>query len=290
MQFIKKIIRHIKNQTVLERIKYQFSDIRQWDIMKAKNKEFYIHQLEDGVKIKLYGDSYLSYLILRGKFEVDELKFIKTILNGNFVFFDIGSNVGLFSLIASGLCKQVYAFEPTPRIYSRLVENIQINGRQNVFTYNLALSDKNDTAILIQDEEKANDAWNRLSITEKTDSDKGISVKTIKLDDFVKSISLATDTPVFVKIDVEGWEKFVLSGAHELLSQQNVILMIEFNDENFIPNGYNGKDLVKMLENYGYCIYEFHLGKLIKHQTRNSYDYCNLVAAKQDSDLLSKYQ
>ena len=56
--------------------------------------------------------------------------------------FDIGAHLGLHTLFYAAIADQVVAFEPAPRNYARLVENLGLNGRTNVSTWNVALSDR----------------------------------------------------------------------------------------------------------------------------------------------------
>ncbi|MBL7916861.1 MAG: FkbM family methyltransferase, partial [Bacteroidia bacterium] len=117
--------------------------------------------LSEKLKIRLYKDSILSKCIYQG-FEQIEIEFICKYLKQGDVFFDIGSNMGLFSLYASelvGNMGKIYAFEPTKGIYKRLIENIELNGIKNIVPVNKGISDKNGTlALNISD--NGHDAWN----------------------------------------------------------------------------------------------------------------------------------
>lgn len=287
MTFFYKLYNHIKKFTLLDRVKYQFSDIRKWDLMKSTNQHYCIHQLEKNISIKLYSDSYLSYLILRGTFEKDEIRFVKRILNEKFIFFDIGANVGLFSLIAAKRVRAVYSFEPTPKIYERLKENIKLNDFKNIFPHNLALSNKQGVSSLHLDEDSSLDAWSKLSSNNDINkSNISIDVETIKLDDFLREQSVKSNEAIFIKIDVEGWEKYVLEGSENLLKEGNPIFLIEFNDDNFKHNNYNGIYLIDYLEKFGFKFYEFSNKGIALHKTKQVYEYTNLIAAKENNHLI----
>lgn len=290
MTFFFKLYHHLKNNTLLDRIEYQFSDIRKWDIMKSTNQGYCIHKLENKIKIKLHSDSYLSYLILRGSFESNEISFVKKILNKEFIFFDIGANVGLFSLIAAKRVHLVYSFEPTPKVYERLKENIKLNNFKNIFPHNLALSNKNGVSSLHLEEDPSLDAWNKLISNHVINqSNKMIDVKTISLDDFLRDQDIKLEETIFIKIDVEGWEKYVLEGAENLLKKGNPIFLIEFNDENFNQNNYDGKFLIEYLESFGFQFYELNNKGISIHNTKQVYKYTNLIAAKKDNQLVKDY-
>jgi len=60
------------------------------------------------------------------------------------VFLDIGANQGLYSLIAkkNKAFTSIYAFEPNPKTYRYLEQNIARNGGKHVSAFPVGLSDK----------------------------------------------------------------------------------------------------------------------------------------------------
>lgn len=131
----------------------------------------------------------------------------------DFAFLDVGSNIGIFSLIAAKnkSCKAIIAFEPNEKIYKRLVKNL-INFSNPKFLYKMAISDKNTTK---------NFEINIISsgsskITDKTKN--SISVKTVN-HEFLNSIFKNIDKDFIVKIDTEGHDIIVLK---EIMKIKNV--------------------------------------------------------------------
>ena len=74
---------------------------QQW-LNNFKGEKSFVDDIDEKTKIILYKDSVLSKSIFEG-FEVDEIIFMKRFLNRGDTFLDIGANIGLFSLIASGI-------------------------------------------------------------------------------------------------------------------------------------------------------------------------------------------
>lgn len=115
-----------------------------WWNSEISKREHFESKLQNGVKIRLHFDSQLSRLIYCEGFELQERKFLNAFLRPGDIFVDIGANIGLFSLIAArcvGKNGHVYAFEPTAKIYQRLIENVNLNHFKNISYFQLALSD-----------------------------------------------------------------------------------------------------------------------------------------------------
>jgi hypothetical protein len=82
-------------------------------------------------------------------FEFSSVKIFCQLVKDSKVFFDIGSNIGYYSLLASSIKNKqikVFAFEPMPSIYACLNENIQLNHFTNISSHQLALSNTNGKA------------------------------------------------------------------------------------------------------------------------------------------------
>lgn len=247
-----------------------------------KGSSFFDHTIDYNLKIRLYNDSLLSKIIFDG-FEKNEFAFVKSTLKEDDIFLDLGANIGLFSLLASkcvGRNGKVVAFEPAPIIYNRLIENTQLNALKNIDARNIGLSnEKGELTFYVS--ENGYDAWNSFAPSTDGKLQKKIlvPVSTIdhELDQFDKTkIKL-------VKIDVEGWEKFVLSGGTHFFKQYAPIVMVEFTDENTINAGYYASDIYDIMVSFGYEWYALKKGVLVREPKRIHYPYLNLIAIKQDA-------
>jgi hypothetical protein len=71
-----------------------------------------------------------------------EVNLLKSILEPEHVFFDVGANIGVFTLIAARRVKdgRVHAFEPSEFHLKKLQRNVKINGFQNVVINPVGLS------------------------------------------------------------------------------------------------------------------------------------------------------
>src|SRR2546427_4014456 len=91
-----------------------------------------------------------------GSYESEKLRCIASELKPGGVFYDIGANVGLYSLLASRLVPRgmTYAFEPVPRNIGYLRRHLELNHIHNVELLELAISDRAGTAFFQEGENR----------------------------------------------------------------------------------------------------------------------------------------
>lgn len=279
MSKLKKLLNHIKNGTLRDRIKYQKSGLKKWEDFKKSANESIVHSIDEEVKLKLYKDSYLSYLIIRGDFEVHEINFIKNYLKKEDTFVDIGANIGIFSCLAAKKSHKVYSIEPTTHTFQRLIENFKLNSIQNAEALHLAVSSEIGE-LEMHISEDGMDAWNTLGAKPNVGNFKLQKINTITLDKFVSNYLNNNTENCLIKIDVEGWEKLVIEGGHITLSNEIAPdIIIEITDENLNRNGTNGLEILTSLQNYGYHLFEIK-DSLIPHRILNNYEYSNIFCTK----------
>lgn len=155
---------------------------------------------------------------------------LETLLRPGDVFVDIGANEGYFSVLASSLvgAGKVYSVEPQSRLIPVIKENLRLNACQNVSVFQLALSDREGGATLHLTPSTNTGAasfyrhWKVGGYSER--------VETTSLDMFFRANGLSKVR--LVKVDCEGAEALVISGAIQTLAQRG----IEFLSVDFHPN------------------------------------------------------
>lgn len=156
-------------------------------------------------------------------------------MHANTVLWDIGANVGLYSLYAASQKQSdVIAFEPSVFNLELLARNISQNKLYNQITiFPLALSNKQASGSF----NMSNPDWGGALSTFDKDYDqfgKQMDVKFkyelmgVSGDFIVKQMKLKQ--PDYLKIDVDGVEHVILSGMKEILPKVKSIL-VEINDE-----------------------------------------------------------
>jgi FkbM family methyltransferase len=257
---------------------------------KEGNLRFEYSLCED-LKINLYQDSLLDKLIFTS-FEEVEISFLKRYLKSGDCFFDIGSNIGLFTLHASPIVGNlgiIYSFEPSPKTYERLQANISLNKIINTKPIQKAISNEIDQ-INFHVSNNGYDALNSaVKLQELEDNYNIISISTITLDEFVKNENIHKID--LVKLDVEGWELNALKGASSILSNPEApVFMVEFTETNAFTAGYYLGELFDYLKLFGFEWYSYNAdeNKLHLEEKKLHYAYENLIAIKDLQMVLNR--
>jgi len=152
------------------------------------------------------------------------------------VFFDIGANIGIFSLYGAHKSKytKVFSFEPVSDNYAALIANIKINALDNVTAFNVALSNKNKLSHLYINDLRVGNSGAQIdeSVNEKQEFFQPCRVESVlcfSLDNLISGFQVPF--PNFIKIDVDGHETDILSGMIKTLSDKRLIsILVEFNN------------------------------------------------------------
>jgi FkbM family methyltransferase len=168
----------------------------------------------------------LSYLV--GTYEPHLQKAIRRYVRSGDIVYDVGANLGYISLCLAkqvGPNGQIAAFEPIPQNVDVLRKNIANNGLSNVRVFDVAASDRKGEAVI---RTAGNFATSSLVWHRKNSSAEELVIKTVAIDDLVKSGELAE--PTFVKIDVEGAEGLALKGMLRTVARSRPVLFIESSE------------------------------------------------------------
>ena len=188
------------------------------------------------------GDAGIVANIYFKLFDYEDSMFLIHHLKKNDLFIDVGANVGHYSLLAAGLCNcNVMAFEPIPLTFSKLNRNVKLNNLSHKLkTYNIGIGDEN----IYLNFTVNNDVMNSVALEHETDI---VKIKVKKLDDILKDKS-----PVFLKIDVEGFEYFVLKGASKTLSNASLKYIIIEMNYSTLKFGHTNQEIFNFLISYDF--------------------------------------
>lgn len=174
-----------------------------------------------------------------GTYELDKQILFSKYVKPGMTVFDVGANVGLYSLLSSNLIGgngKVFSFEPLPENIFYLKKHIGLNNLKNVRVIEKAVSDKVSTV-------RFNFGDNRSAGYISKHGE--IEVETTSLDEFIKQ---GNPLPDLIKMDIEGAEFDALAGAKELLKRKKPVIFLATHSNELRA------DCLKLIAEHGYSI------------------------------------
>ena len=174
-----------------------------------------------------------------GTYELDKQVLFSKYIKSGMTVFDVGANVGYYSLLASlltGKEGKVFSFEPLPENISYLKKHLELNKLKNVKVIDRAVNDKiSKLRFTFGDNRSAGHISNEGEI----------EIETTSLDEFIKA---GNALPDLIKMDIEGAEYEALIGAKVLLKRKKPVIFLATHS-----NELRAKCL-KLLIEFGYTI------------------------------------
>lgn len=213
-------------------------------------------RLGNGMRIKVHLNDHVGAAIIRtGYYEIDTVRLIQRLLKPGMIFFDVGTHVGQYTLLASqpvGETGEVHGFEPDPVTYGWFVSNVKRNGLTNVRANQLALAGQPGTLALYLS--TVSDVGSNSLRKPRHFSGEVCEVEAVTLDSYMERHRVPRVD--VMKIDVEGAECEVLSGAGALLSRDDKPFMIlEFEEARQLAFQSSCAKLAALLTARGYELF-----------------------------------
>ena len=185
-------------------------------------------------------------------FEPEESKFFQGILKPDDICFDVGGNVGYFSMLMAERARQgaVHVFEPIPLNAAIVRANAELNNFTNITINNVAVGDVLGN---IDFSVSVDSAYSSMKATGTKAEEKSISVPILTLDSYIQQHDIPRVD--IIKVDVEGAEDMVIRGAINLLndlSRRPRIVLLELFDVNLKPFGTTVVEIIARMMDYGY--------------------------------------
>jgi FkbM family methyltransferase len=218
--------------------------------------------------------------------EPNTIEWIDGFKGKNVVFWDIGSNIGLFSIYASLKHRDIniVSFEPSQNNLRILARNISINSLyKKIAICPLPLTEKEFGFIYFNErqflEGAALNFTNKRAIR-KTSIENNFKTLAFSLNNIllVKNIKV----PNYIKIDVDGTEDLIVKGANKILKKPEVKeIIIEINTE----NKKKCKFIFSRLKKYNFFLFKSYKANL---NDKNSKEENFLFKRKNNSILGTK--
>jgi FkbM family methyltransferase len=228
----------------------------------ARSKPHDIVCQNDGFTLKLCSNSVLAEPLYVGAgFEEAEIKILRKFTKPGMQVFDIGANVGLYTVIlgkAVGSSGHVWSFEPFSPVAAYLRQNVAMNNLTNVTVVQKAVADTKgvlDFHIFPEGCDVYNSLGAKERPVEKLQFIRKVPVNVTTLDSFAAESGITKID--ILKIDIEGAEERALSGAEQLLKNSpDVVIVMEIYGPSAAQCGCSSTCLVRMLNNWGFSMFE----------------------------------
>lgn len=206
-----------------------------------------------------------SEIILNQYYEKNILFFLRNeifekYLNKNSTCLDVGANIGNHSIFFSKYFSRVYSFEPNIKSYQLL--KINTNKEKNIFTYNLGLSDKEQTLNFM--ENKKNYGASKIINRNSNNNNNILQIKTNVLDKFIPQNNI--ENIKYIKIDTEDHDINILKGSKNFFKKNSPFISVELKNYDYNIN-YNNFELVVLLKEFGYKYFY----NILKYKNQNKY-------------------
>jgi len=186
-------------------------------------------------------------------YEKNDTEMIYNLIEDNSILFDIGTNIGWYSI---GIDKHkknvnVYSFEPILKVFENLKFNLKLNESKNIQIFNHGFYDQNkeQTFYFYPD---ASGYSSNVPFPEKKGFET-VQCKLVKLDDFIDKNKISHID--FIKCDVEGAELFVFKGGIKTIEQFQPIVLSEISRINQKKFSYHPNDLIDFFREKGYLCF-----------------------------------
>lgn len=186
----------------------------------------------DNNKYRAFWHNYVN-----GSWEPRTISLFDQLITKNITYIDVGAWIGPTLLYATQLAKKSYAFEPDPYAFSELSANVKANPHlTNIKIFNLFVG-ANTGTITMGSRAEMGDSMSSILFSE---SDKSWSVESVQLKNFIRRENI--DSPIFMKIDIEGGEYSLIPSLRGLFQDYDITLYLSLHPD-FLARTIPGKNI-----------------------------------------------
>jgi FkbM family methyltransferase len=202
-----------------------------------------------------------KHISQQGYWAKDDIELIKQLVdfllkkNESITFYDVGCNIGTHTLAIGktfGQKVKIRAFEAQRQIFNMLCGTVALNGLNNVFCHNLAISDGQSKSLKISlPNYSVENNFGALELIPPLRSDNQDMVKSNFEEVAATTLDSFDEEVNFIKMDVEGMEDKAFIGAKSLLKKYKPICFVEIHktDNEFIVNLFKELGYIGFLKN-----------------------------------------
>jgi methyltransferase, FkbM family len=201
-------------------------------------------------------DAIAREVCFTGRYEPQDTALIQSLLASGMTFVDVGANWGYYTLLAAhlvGPLGRVVSFEPDPRLFPVLSENVSYNRLEQVTALQVAAADEAGLLILSGYEEDCeNRGLSRLVEQEAGTNGRTFRVQARPIDAMLDELDV--ETVDLLKMDIEGAEELALRGMLKGLERHRFRrIVLELHPSILAERGRTAQDVMSLLTDAGYC-------------------------------------
>jgi len=224
------------------------------NIIPIHSKDNHIYWVEEG-------DTLYIQRLQAGQYQRTNWQFAQTLIDTWIRAIDVGSNNACNAIHYAKHFSTVECFEPTPLAQQLWTNTVRDNQVTNVVLHPVGVGEKQfQTEIITHDK---NGGHNHISHYDKNPRANSARSTRIKVPIQVNTLDSYNFTDVgFIKIDVEGYEKFVLDGAQQLIQQSRPTIQLEIVASQCRKFNYLAEDMIAWIRSWDYTVISKHRGEL----------------------------
>ncbi len=193
---------------------------------------------------------------VRGFFDWHNVLLTKTICRRGDTLIDIGANVGTETLLFGKIVGPegcVIAFEPEPRVFAALRDNVEINKMRQIKLYDKAVSNAKETAWFTFPPSEWESGSGQLGVADG-EQGQGVEVNCVPLDEMYRNGEFGA--PRLIVMDIEGSEMLALQGARRLIAECRPFFIFEVNPALLRKRGLSPGAFVEFFESLDYGVWK----------------------------------
>jgi FkbM family methyltransferase len=167
----------------------------------------------------------VSYHLRGNSGEPDVERYIQSTLKPDSIFFDLGANYGVYTILAADICTngQVHSFEPQEALFNCIKDSLALNAATNVTLNQMVVANSLGELTFYETKDEDLAGYSSLYSHDWIDG-KTITVQATTLDYYIQEHSIQHID--LIKIDVEGAEHDVIQGAEQALESKVIKSLI----------------------------------------------------------------